>query len=184
MLFRSGEAYQIVGNQIVFAEAPRPDSKVIYRNVDITVLPIKRLNLTQIGGIFPQIGDVITSKFGNVNSSAKVIDTSTNTVDIIQIIGTTFVNNARVDVSRTGFSAFIGSIDDVNQTTIFKFNETVTKVDLGGDTAIIEETNLDLDGNTDNSLVLSKTSGTAEFETGAYNILLNEIGRASCRERV
>ena len=168
-----GTAYQIVGNQIVFAEPPRPDSKVVYRNVDIQILQITRLNLNTIGGIFPSIGDFVSGFTSN--ASARVVATGATSIDVIDITGGPFQNNERIDVNRTGFSALIGSFAPINQDTIFEFAETVTKVALSAETAKIEETNLDLDGNIDSSLVLSKTSGTAEFETGVYNILLNDF---------
>ena len=65
------------------------------------------------------------------------------------------------------------NVDSVNYKTIFEFGETVTNLD--GDQAVIEETNQDLDGNIDDKLVLSKTSGTAEYETGIYDIGLQDI---------
>ena len=168
-----GTAYQIVGNQIVFAEPPRPDSKVVYRNVEIQILPVTRLNLNTIGGIFPQIGDFVSGFTSNANS--RVVATGAASIDVIDITSGPYQLNERIDVSRTGFSALIGSIETLDQETIFEFEEVVTKVALSGETAKVEETNLDLDGNTDSFLVLSKTSGTAEYETGAYNILLNDF---------
>ncbi|AOV61558.1 virion structural protein [Synechococcus phage S-WAM1] len=241
-----GNSYQVVGNQIVFSEAPRPDSKVVYRNIRFDFMPITRLNLNNIAGIFPSIGDNI---FGfETETSAKVVATGATSIDVVDISGS-FALNERVDVGRTGFSALIGSIDksftklylqsiggafgtsligdiivgqttgaratitsidltdnsvqvtdmsngffdrgedinfftagyganilnvdSVNYKTIFEFGETVTN--MNGDTAIIEGSNLDLDGNISDALVLSKTSGTAEFETGQYNLFLNDI---------
>ncbi|UNH61325.1 baseplate wedge initiator [Synechococcus phage S-SZBM1] len=165
------ESYTVVGNEIVFDEAPRPDSKVVYRNVEIEILPITRLNLNTIGGIFPSIGDFINGF--ESEARARVVDTGATSIDIVDIVGGPFQLNERIDANRTGFSALIGSIQNVNQQTIYQFGETVTN--MTGDTARIEETNIDLDGNIDSTLVLSKTSGTAQFETGAYNINLNNI---------
>ena len=243
-----GTSYSVVGNNIVFAEPPKPDSKVVYRNVEVDLYPITRFNLNTIGGIFPSIGDTV---FGFVsNATARVVATGATSIDVVDIQNGPFVLNERIDVSRTGFSALIGSIDDsitkiflqniggeftqsalagdkvtgattgatatiqtvdaVNQTidvvdmangyfdrgedvsfftagyganvlnvdsvnykTIFEFGETVTSLD--GNTAVIEENNLDLDGVIDDKLVLSKTSGTSEYETGTYSIFLNDI---------
>ena len=243
-----GTSYSVVGNNIVFAEPPKPDSKVVYRNVEVDLYPITRFNLNTIGGIFPSIGDTVR---GFVSSAtARVVATGATSVDVVDIQNGPFVLNERIDVSRTGFSALIGSIDDsitkiflqniggtftqsalagdkvtgattgatatiqtvdtVNQTidvvdmangyfdrgenvsffaagyganvlnvdsvnykTIFEFGETVTSLD--GNTAVIEENNLDLDGVIDDKLVLSKTSGTSEYETGTYSIFLNDI---------
>ena len=166
-----GDSYTVVGNEIVFDEAPKPDSKVVYRNVEISILPITRLNLNTIGGIFPSIGDFINGF--DSEARARVVDTGAASIDVVDIVGGPFQLNERVDVGRTGFSALIGTIELVNQKTIFEFGETVTN--MRGDTALIEENNIDLDGNIDSNLVLSKTSGTAEYEIGAYNVGLNDI---------
>lgn len=166
-----GDSYTVVGNEIVFDEAPRPDSKVVYRNIEISILPITRLNLNTIGGIFPSIGDFINGF--ESEARARVVDTGATSIDIVDIVGGPFQLNERVDVGRTGFSALIGTIELIDQSTIFEFGEFVTN--MTGNTAVIEENNIDLDGNIDSNLVLSKTSGTAEFETGNYNILLNDI---------
>jgi len=244
-----GNAYNVVGGSIVFSEAPRPDSKVVYRNISFDIMPITRLNLNTIAGIFPSIGDTVNGF--TTQTTARVVATGATSIDVVDIgSGTgTFDLNERVDVGRTGFSALIGSIDksftklflqsiggtfgtiligdivtgqttgaratvtsidltdqsiqvtdmsngyfdrgediqffaagyganilnvdSVNYKTIFEFGESLTGLD--NDTAIVEETNLDLDGNVSDKLVLSKTSGTAEYETGAYNLLLNDI---------
>ena len=242
-----GASYQVVGNQIVFSEPPRPDSKVVYRNIGFDIMPITRLNLNTIAGIFPSIGDTINGF--DSQATAKVVATGATSIDVVDISGGQFDLNERVDVGRTGFSALIGSIDksftklflqniggtfntpligdivigqttgaratitsldlteqsiqvtdmsngyfergeditffnagyganivnvdSVNYKTIFEFGETVTSLD--NNTAVIEETNLDLDGNVSDLIVLSKTSGTAEYETGQYQIFLNDI---------
>jgi len=243
-----GSSYQVVGNNIIFAEPPKPDSKITYRNVEFDILPITRLNLNTIGGIFPELGDTVNGF--ESEARAKVVATGATSIDIVEITGGPFQLNERIDVSRTGFSALIGSIDNsitklylenvggtftqtalggvritgqttgatatiftvnptdvtvdvidmangyfergeeitffglqygaeilnvdsVNYKTIFEFGETISNLD--GDKAIIEETNQDLDGNISDKLVLSKTSGTAEYETGAYNVLLNDV---------
>ena len=231
-----GTSYSVVGNSLVFAEPPKPDSKVVYRNVEVDLYPITRFNLNTIGGIFPSIGDTVRGVVST--ATARVVATGATSVDVVDIQNGPFVLNERIDVSRTGFSALIGSIDDsvtkiflsgiggtftqsalagdrvtgastgatatiqtvdtVNQTidvvdmangyfdrgetvtffaagygatianvdsvnykTIFEFGETVTSLD--GNTAVIEENNLDLDGVIDDKLVLSKTSGTVSY---------------------
>lgn len=242
-----GSAYNVVGGEIVFSEAPRPDSKVVYRDIDFDIMPITRLNLNTIAGIFPSIGDTINGF--DSQARATVVATGATSIDVVDIIGGQFQLNERVDVGRTGFSALVGSIDksftkifvqnvggqfntnligdivtgqttgaratitaidlteqsiqvtdlsngyfdrgeditffnagyganilnvdSVNYKTIFEFGETITNME--GNTAIIEETNLDLDGNVSDNLILSKTSGTAEYETGQYQIFLNDI---------
>lgn len=242
-----GDAYNVVGGSIVFSEAPRPDSKIVYRNIGFDIMPITRFNLNTIAGIFPSIGDTVNGFTSQ--ATGKVVATGATSIDVVDISGGLFELNERVDVGRTGFSALIGSldksftklflqniggtfntvligdivtgqttgaratvtsidlteqsiqvtdmsngyfdrgeditfftagyganilnVDSVNYKTIFEFGESVTS--LNNDTAIIEESNLDLDGNISDKIVLSKTSGTAEFETGSYNLLLNDV---------
>ncbi len=55
-----GESYQIVGGNIVFAEPPKPPSKVNYRTLGVTTTPIYRIALydsngTNEFGIFPTL---------------------------------------------------------------------------------------------------------------------------------
>ena len=56
---------------------------------------------------------------------------------------------------------------------VFEFGEAITN--LEGDTAYIEETNIDNAGNITDRLVVSKTSGTPKFETGIFDLRLNEF---------
>ena len=104
-------AYNVVGGSIVFSEAPRPDSKVVYRNISFDIMPITRLNLNTIAGIFPSIGDTVNGF--TTQSTARVVATGATSIDVVDITGGTgtFDLNERVDVGRTGFSALIGTID-------------------------------------------------------------------------
>ena len=64
------------------------------------------------------------------------------------------------------------SITPLNSPTIFEFGEAMTNLD--GDTAYVEETNIDNQGNVTDRLVVSKTSGTPRFETGIFDLKLNK----------
>ena len=171
-----GDSYQVVGGNLVFSEAPRPSSKVTYRRIDVTPIPIYRINLYsgQPGvanyGIFPTLGQQVQG----VNSDAfgTVIDSGTNHIDVINVTGGTFQLNEEI-VRGTLFSGLVLSVELLNTDTIFRFGEAITN--MNGDTAIIEETNIDTEGNISDRLVVSKTSGTAEFETGIFNLKLNEF---------
>ena len=170
-----GDSYQVVGGNLVFSEAPRPASKVNYRIIEVTPTPIYRINLYsgQAGipnyGIFPTLGQQIQGE--NSDAFATVIDSGTNHLDVINITGGPFELNEEI-VRGTLFSALVQSVDLLNTDTIFQFGESITN--LEGDTAIIEETNL-VDGVISDRLVVSKTSGTAKYETGIFDLKLNEF---------
>ena len=146
-------SYSIVGGNIVFAEAPKPPSKVVYRNIRVTPIEIYRIELYQVGGIFPTLGQQIQ---GQANDTfATVIDTGASSIDVINITGTPFQLNEQLR-RGTIFSALVQSVTLLNSDTIFEFGESITN--LNGDTAKIEETNLN-DGVVTDALVISKTSG-------------------------
>ena len=170
-----GDSYQVVGGNLVFSEAPRPSSKVTYRIIEVTPTPIYRINLYsgQAGipnyGIFPTLGQQVQG--ANSDTFATVIDSGTNHLDVINLSGGTFELNEEIK-RGTLFSALIQSVDLLNTDTIFEFGESLTNME--GDTAIVEETNL-VDGVITDRLVVSKTSGTAKFETGIFDFKLNEF---------
>ena len=170
-----GDSYQVVGGNLVFSEAPRPSSKVTYRILEVTPTPIYRINLYsgQAGipnyGIFPTLGQQVQG--ANSDAFATVIDSGTNHLDVINVSGGTFELNEEI-TRGTLFSALVQSVDLLNTDTIFEFGESITNME--GDTAIIEETNL-VDGVITDRLVVSKTSGTAKYETGIFDLKLNEF---------
>jgi len=168
-----GDSYSVVGGNLVFSEPPKPPSKVNYRNISISTIPITRINLYsgQVGipnyGIFPTLGQQIQGE--NSDAVATVIGSGTNHIDVININGVFELNEEIVRGSL--FSALVQSIEVQNTNTIYEFGESITN--LNGDTAIIEENNLS-DGVISDDLVISKTSGTAKYETGIFNIRLND----------
>ena len=164
-----GSAYQIVGNQIVFAEAPKAASQVRYRSVRFTTIPVYRITLTNPQGIFPEMGQQVNGETSD--AYATVIDSGTFHIDVINITDGPFVVSEIL--KRTNlFTAVVASVDLINTENLFKFQETITNFD--GDIAIIEETNLDATGGATDTLLLSKTSGTSRYETGIFDIRLNE----------
>ncbi len=170
-----GVSYSIVGGQIVFGEPPKPASRVNYRSLSVTPTPIYRIELYsgQAGppnfGIFPTLGQQVQGADSDV--IATVIDSGTTHIDVINLVGGTF--NLNEEITRgTLFSGLILSVTQLNSETIFQFGESITN--LEGDTAIIEETNIDDQGGVTDSIVVSKTSGTAQFETGIFDLRLNE----------
>ena len=168
-------SYDIVGGNIVFKEAPKAPSKVIYRDVTVDFLPITRLTLSNVSGIFPEIGYQITGD--QSDAFATVVSSAGNTIDIVDITGGPFQNNERIDVSALGFSALIDSQQVLSQELLFEFDETLvcTNRSRGNPTAQINAINLEDDGTAGNDIVLSKTSGTAEYETGVFDFRLQDI---------
>ena len=164
-----GTSYQIVGNQIVFAEPPKAASQVRYRAVRFTTIPVYRITLTNPQGIFPEMGQQVNGE--SSDAYATVIDSGTFHIDVINITDGPFTVS-EILKRTTLFNAVIASVDLINTESLFKFQETITNFD--GDIAIIEETNLDSQGNATDELLLSKTSGTSRYETGIFDIRLNE----------
>ena len=84
-----GVSYSIVGGNIVFAEPPKPASRVNYRSLDITPTPIYRIELYsgQAGppnfGIFPTLGQQVQG--ADSDTVATVIDSGTTHIDVINI---------------------------------------------------------------------------------------------------
>tara|TARA_A200000113_G_scaffold226021_1_gene249552 strand:- start:21434 stop:43285 length:21852 start_codon:yes stop_codon:yes gene_type:complete len=170
-----GESYQVVGGNLVFAEPPKPPSKVNYRTLGITPTPIYRIALyDSLGGndfgIFPTIGQQVQG--AETDTIATVIDSGLAHIDVINLTGGTFNLNETIERGAL-FSAFIQSVTLVNTSTIFEFGESITN--LEGDTAIIEETNINDQGTISDRVVVSKTSGTPRFETGIFDLRLNEF---------
>ena len=169
-----GESYQVVGGNLVFAEPPKPPSKVNYRELGVTPTPIYRIALydsngTNEFGIFPTLGQQVQGEFSD--TFATVIDSGLAHIDVINVTGGTFQLNEEI-VRGELFSALIQSVTLLNSETIFEFGESITN--LEGDTAIIEETNIDDQGVISDRIVVSKTSGTPRFETGIFDLRLNE----------
>ena len=140
-----------------FAEPPKPPSKVNYRTLGITPTPIYRIALyDSLGGndfgIFPTIGQQVQG--AETDTIATVIDSGLAHIDVINLTGGTFNLNETIERGAL-FSAFIQSVTLVNTSTIFEFGESITN--LEGDTAIIEETNINDQGTISDRVVVSKT---------------------------
>ena len=170
-----GESYQVVGGNLVFAEPPKPPSKVNYRTLGITPTPIYRIALYDSNGgtefgIFPTLGQQIQGESTDV--IATVIDSGLAHIDVINLVGGSFQLNEQI-VRGELFAALVSSVTLINTDTIFEFGESITN--LEGDTAIIEETNIDDQGVVIDRVVVSKTSGTPRFETGIFDLRLNEF---------
>ena len=121
-------------------------------------------------GIFPTLGQQIQGQLSD--TVATVIDTGTNHLDVINLVGGTFDLNEQIKRGEL-FAALVESVTLLNSPTIFRFGEGLTNLD--GDTAYVEETNVDDQGVINDRIVVSKTSGTPRFETGIFDFRLNEF---------
>ena len=164
-----GDSFSTSGPSIVFSEPPKAPSRIKFRNITFTQLQITRLTFSVIGGIFPLTGNRVRGLVSE--ATATVIDSGTDYIDVINIEGT-FQSGESVLNSATGFNSTLDTVNPVTSKTIFEQGERITN--LQGKFAIIEENNLD-DGNINDSLVVSRTSGTAKFETGEFEIKFNDV---------
>ena len=163
-----GTAFTTSGPSVVFSEPPKAPSRIKFRNLTFSQINITRFTFSSTSGIFPTTGKPIRSLQNE--GTAIVIDTGVDYIDIIDQAGT-FQINDNVLASSTGFDGVLSAVNGLTSKTIYEQGERITN--LQGDFAIIEENNL-RDGTVDANLVVSRTSGTSEFETGDFNIKFND----------
>ena len=132
-----GKSYNIANGNIQFTEAPKPAASVVYREIEFEQVPVRRISLTNISGIFPEINQQVRGIISN--ATATVVASSTGYLDVINVVGS-FQINETIIASATGLNAQITAINTVIQDTIFLFGEQVTN--LNKKTAIVEEINL------------------------------------------
>ena len=114
-----GISYQIVGGSLVFAEPPKPPSKVNYRILGVTPTPIYRIALYNPGGssnygIFPTLGQQVQGQ--QSDAIATVIDSGTNHIDVINLTGT-FDLNEQIKRGEL-FAALVETVTLVNLSLI------------------------------------------------------------------
>ena len=163
-----GTAFTTSGPSVVFSEPPKAPSRIKFRNLTFSQINITRFTFSSTSGIFPSSGKPIRSLQNE--GTATVVDTGVDYIDIIDQAGT-FQINDNVLASSTGFDGVLSAVNGLTSKTIYEQGERITN--LQGDFAIIEENNL-RDGTVDARLVVSRTSGTSEFETGDFNIKFND----------
>jgi hypothetical protein len=131
------QSYTIANGNIEFTEAPKPPASVVYREIEFEPVQVKRISISNISGILPEINNQIRGI--TTNASATVIKSTTSYIDVINVSGSFQVNETIVS-SQTGLNATVVAIDVVIQDTIFQFGEQITNLDKK--IAIIEEINL------------------------------------------
>ena len=162
-------AFSTSGPSVVFTEAPKAPSRIKFRKVTLAQKIITRLTFSSIGGIFPLLGNTVRGLVSE--ATATVIDSGTDYIDVIDTQGT-FQINENVLNSATGFNSVLSDVSPQTSKIIYEQGERITN--LQGKFAIIEENNLD-EGVVTNLLVVSRTSGTAAYETGEFELGFNDI---------
>ena len=76
-----GSAYEVLGDQIVFAEPPQPPASVKYVQLGLDFKQVYTLNLSTVLGTYPPIGYRVTGV--QTGNDAIVVGSATNTLDVI-----------------------------------------------------------------------------------------------------
>ena len=137
---------------------PKPPSKVNYRTLGITPTPIYRIALyDSLGGndfgIFPTIGQQVQGE--DSDTIATVIDSGLAILTLLTSLEAHLTLMSKL-LEESCLQRLLKAQTLVNTSTIFEFGESITN--LEGDTAIIEETNIDDQGTITDRIVVSKTS--------------------------
>ena len=166
-----GVSFTTSGPTIVFDEPPKAPSRIKFREIEFSQINITRFTFSNTSGIFPPAGKIVRSLQNE--GTAIVIDSLVDSIDVVNIEGS-FQINDNVLSSATGFDGVLSAVTPLTSNTIFEQGETITNLDTNPDFAVIEESNL-IDGTVTTDLVVSRTSGTAEFETGEFDLKFNDI---------
>jgi len=131
------QSYTIANGNIQFTEPPKPPASVVYREIEFEPVQVKRIAISNISGILPEINQQIRGI--TTNATAVVVSSTTSYLDVINVVGSFQVNETIV-ASATGLNATLVSVSTVIQDTIFEFGEQITN--LNKKIAIVEEINL------------------------------------------
>lgn len=131
------QSYTIANGNIEFTEPPKPPASVVYREIEFEPVQVRRISISNVSGILPEINQQIRGI--TTNATAVVVVSTTSYLDVINVVGSFQVNETIV-ASATGLNATLTGIAPVIQDTIFQFGEQITN--LNKKIAIIEEVNL------------------------------------------
>ena len=179
-------AFTIQSDSIVFSEPPAPPASVKYVNVEFETIPITECTFISASGIVPNVGNNLTgtgsgARFTvtkvtgvtvNIGTTENPNNVSKELIEGFFTEGTAFSANELVLGNTTGFSAVFESSTLVASNGLFVFGETVT--DLEGDTAIVEDINLEKGAETPIAkLRYGIGPSTTSFEVITYNSDIN-----------
>ena len=160
-----GTAFEVQGENLVFAEPPQPAASVKYANVDFDTISTVDVSFANISGIFPTAGMIVVGSATSPATQMRVTNVIGDTIrgficdnegNPVTTNPGTFLTNELVNVTATGFSAFVTSVVPTVSQGLFIFGEKITAFD--GDTATVESINLDSDSN--------QASGKLRFTIG------------------
>ena len=139
-----GTAFTVQNDSIVFSQPPQPAASVRYVSVGLQLLETKIFTFINVGGIFPNPGDVIV---GSVSKArATVVSTIGSDIRAFTTEGSFILpsggsSGELVTVGATGFAANINTISDFDNNGLFQPKETVRN--FNNDVAEVERVNLE-----------------------------------------
>ncbi len=147
-----GVAFEVQGENIVFAEPPQPAASVKYANVNFEQITTVDVSFSNISGIFPLVGMRMIGSATSPAVQLRVTGVIGNTIrgficdndgNPVTSNPGTFLQNELVNITQTGFSALVDVVTTTSSGGLFIFGETITAFD--GDTARVEQVNLSTD---------------------------------------
>ena len=133
-----GSSFEIQGDSVVFAEPPAPPASVKYVSVTISQIATVEMTFTNISGIFPYVGNTLV---GTASTARLIVTKVVGNVVSGYITEGTFITGELATASVTGFASNVATVTNVTNLGLFTFGETVTN--FAGDTAIVEQINLE-----------------------------------------
>jgi hypothetical protein len=166
-----GTSFNVQQGNIIFNEPPPAPTKISYAVAQLQFEQTTVINLNNISGIIPEIGNTIRGLVSN--ATATVVSSTSTSLTVFNIQGT-FLNTETVISPATGLNANVVSLEAVANSNIYRFQEKITN--LRKQTAVVEEINLDSASNVlTNQIVISKTSGTYDSPSGLLSIAIDDF---------
>jgi hypothetical protein len=166
-----GTSFNVQQGNIVFNEPPSAPTRISYAIAELQFQDTFIINLENISGIIPEIGNTIRGLLSN--ATATVASSTSTTLTVFNIQGS-FQEGETLISTATGLNADVSSIEQLQNNNVYRFQESITN--LGKKTATVEEINLDAQTNiVTNTIVISKASGTYSSPSGLLSIKINDF---------
>jgi len=166
-----GQTFEVQQGNIVFNEPPAAPTKVSYAKATLLFLSTYQLNISNVSGILPELGNSIRGLTSN--TVATIVSSTSNTLKVFDITGAGFQDGETIISSVTGLNCTLDSQEELVNANVFEFGEKISNTKQK--TAKVEEINLDTETSTvTNNIIISKTSGTYESPSGLLEIALND----------
>ena len=107
-----GTAFEVQGENLVFAEPPQPAASVKYANVDFDTISTVDVSFANISGIFPTAGMIVVGSATSPATQMRVTNVIGDTIrgficdnegNPVTTNPGTFLTNELVNVTATGF---------------------------------------------------------------------------------